>query len=274
MSKVFLITGASKGFGRNWAETALADGHKVIASARTVTDLDALVEQYGDAILPVKLDVNDRKQCFEAVALGRATFGRIDVLISNAGYGHFGMVEETTEQEARNQIETNIFGSLWIIQAALPVMREQRSGHIMQVSSMGGVIALPNLGVYHATKWAVEGLCESLAQEVADFGIHMTLLEPGPYTTDWAKVSSVRSEQISDYDGVREKYQAKIQTFLRGNPEATGQAIMKLASMENPPLRLILGKHSWLEIEPSYERRLNEWKEHLPLAESAHSLDD
>ena len=274
MSKVFLITGASKGFGRHWAETALKSGHKVAATARNTDDLTGLVDQFGDAVLPIQLDVTRRDDCIAAAKGTQAHFGRIDVMISNAGYGHFGFVEETTEAEARNQIETNLFGSLWIIQAVLPIMRAQGSGHIMQTSSMGGVVAFPNLGVYHASKWAMEGICESLSQEVADFGIKVTLLEPGPFTPDWAKVSSVRSDPIADYGGVRTKFAGITAGFLRGNPEATGEAIMKLAEMENPPLRLMLGKHSWREIEPAYERRLGEWREFLALAESAHDIDE
>jgi NAD(P)-dependent dehydrogenase (short-subunit alcohol dehydrogenase family) len=274
MSKTFFITGASKGFGRHWAETALKHGHRVVASARTPETLAELVAEYGDAILPVQLDVTDRAACFAAVAQARAKFGRIDVLISNAGYGHFGCLEEVSEAEARRQIETNLFGSLWIIQAALPVMRQQGSGHIIQVSSIGGVIAFPNLGVYHASKWAVEGMCESLHQEVADFGIAVTLLEPGPYTTDWAQASAVRSEPLPAYEGVRTAFKARTQQFDRGNPEATGNAVMQLVAMKNPPLRLMLGRMAWKVINPAYESRLKTWQDWLSLSNDAHGSND
>ncbi len=270
MSKVFLITGASKGFGRHWAETALQRGHKVCATARNTDDLKALVDQYGDAVLPVKLDVTSRDQCFDVAKAAMDTFGSIDVLISNAGYGHFGFLEEITETEARDQIETNVFGSLWIIQAVLPHMRAQKSGHILQVSSIGGVIAFPNLGIYHASKWAVEGMCESLSKEVKDFGIHVSLIEPGPFTTDWAQVSSVRSAQMPDYDDVRAGFAANTQTFDRGNPEATGDAIMQIVESANPPLRLMLGRMAWKVIEPAYEQRLATWKEWLEVSNNAH----
>lgn len=270
MSKVFLITGASKGFGRHWAETALKAGHKVAATARNLDDLASLVEAFADQVLPVQLDVTDRQGCFDAVDQVHQHFGQIDVLISNAGYGHFGFVEEITEDEARSQIETNLFGSLWIIQASLPVMRAQQRGHILQVSSIGGVIAFPNLGIYHASKWAVEGMCESLSKEVADFGIHVTLIEPGPFTTDWAQVSSVRSEQLPAYKDVRESFVANTQTFERGDPEATGDAILELVGMEQPPLRLMLGKMAWKVIEPAYEQRLQTWRQWLELSRSAH----
>ncbi|UOQ71325.1 SDR family NAD(P)-dependent oxidoreductase [Hymenobacter cellulosilyticus] len=179
MSKVLFITGTSKGFGRIWAEAALAQGHQVVATARDINSLSELTSRYGAAVLPLALDVTDRDACVAAVTQAQAHFGRLDVLISNAGYGHFGYVEEITEDEARQQLETNVFGSLWVIQAVLPIMRAQQQGHIIQVSSIGGVMAFPNLGIYHASKWAVEGLCESLSQEVKPLNIHVTLVEPG-----------------------------------------------------------------------------------------------
>ena len=270
MSKVFFITGASKGFGRHWAETALERGHRVAATARNPEDLKVLTERFGESVLPLQLDVTHRNQCFTAVQQAHEHFGRIDVLISNAGYGHFGFVEEISEQEARAQLETNVFGSLWVIQAVLPFMREQLAGHIIQVSSIGGVIAFPNLGIYHASKWAVEGLCEALTREVASFGIHVSIVEPGPFTTDWAQVSSVRSQQIPAYANVRASFVANTKTFERGNPNATGEAIMQLVDMENPPLRLMLGKMAWKVIEPAYQERLQTWRDWLALAESAH----
>ena len=169
-------------------------------------------------------------------------------------------------------METNVFGSLWIIQAVLPIMRKQQSGKIMQVSSIGGVIAFPNLGIYHASKWAVEGLCESLAQEVADFGIGVTLIEPGPFTTEWAQASAIRSEQNPDYAEVRAKFVAQTKTFERGDPAATGKTILELAAMGNPPRRLMLGKMAWKVIEPAYQQRLQVWNDYLAMAEDAHEL--
>lgn len=270
MSKVFFITGASKGFGRHWAETALERGHRVVATARNPDDLLSLSEQFGESVLPLQLDVTHRDHCFASVQKAHEHFGRIDVLISNAGYGHFGFVEEISEQEARAQLETNVFGSLWVIQAVLPFMREQLSGYIIQVSSIGGVIAFPNLGIYHASKWAVEGLCESLTKEVADFGIHVTIVEPGPFATDWAQVSSIRSKQMPEYVNVRKNFIANTQTFDRGKPEATGDAIMQLVDMDTPPLRLMLGRMAWKVIEPAYTERLRTWRDWLALAESVH----
>ena len=184
--KTWFITGTSRGFGREWAIAALDRGDKVAATARDTASLDDLVATYGDAVLPIQLDVTDREADFEAVRQAHEHFGRLDVVINNAGYGHFGMVEELSEQDIRAQLETNVLGALWVTQAALPYLREQGSGHIIQVSSIGGISAFLTTGAYHASKWALEGLSQSLAQEVAGFGVHVTLIEPGGYATDWA----------------------------------------------------------------------------------------
>src|ERR1700761_3513174 len=201
--KVFLITGASRGFGKLWAEAFLKRGDKIAATARNTDHLKDLVEKYGDAVLPIKLDVNSRDESFKAVKQAQDRFGRIDVLINNAGYGLFGAIEETTEQEAREQIDTNFFGVLWVTQAVLPIMREQKSGHIIQVSSVLGLITLPVLGIYNASKFAVEGLTESLAPEVAQFGIKVSMLEPNAFATDWIGASAVHTDANPLYDKVK-----------------------------------------------------------------------
>jgi NAD(P)-dependent dehydrogenase (short-subunit alcohol dehydrogenase family) len=174
MSSTWFITGASKGFGREWADAALERGDSVAATARPLETLDPLVDTYGDAVLPIQLDVTDRGADFDAVKRAADHFGKLDVVINNAGNGHFGMIEELTEGEVRSQLETNLFGALWVTQAALPIMRAQRSGHIIQVSSLGGIIAFPAIGAYHASKWALKGFSQSLAQEVASFGIDVS----------------------------------------------------------------------------------------------------
>ncbi|CAN5276853.1 hypothetical protein BH09ACT5_BH09ACT5_12690 [soil metagenome] len=161
--KTWFITGTSRGFGREWATAALERGDRVAATARTVSSLDDLVERFGDAILPIALDVTDRDADFAAVRLAQETFGRLDVVVNNAGYGHFGLIEEVTEAEARAQLETNVFGALWVTQVALPYLRAQGSGHIIQVSSIGGIAAFPFLGLYNASKWALEAFSQSLA---------------------------------------------------------------------------------------------------------------
>lgn len=185
MSKIWFITGSSRGLGRSFAEAALARGDKVAATARDVASLDALTA-YGDAVLPLKLDVTDKAAVFDAVRQARQHFGRLDVIVNNAGYGLFGAVEELSDKDLRDQLETNLFGPLWVVQAALPIMREQGGGHIIQISSTGGQVSLPLGGGYHASKFALEGLSDSLAQEVAGFGIKVTVVEPSFYATDGA----------------------------------------------------------------------------------------
>ena len=165
--KTWLITGASRGFGRQWALAALDRGDQVAATARRLSDVADLREQYGEQVLPLALDVTDRDAAFAAVRHAAGHFGRLDVVVNNAGYGHFGMVEELTEHDVRAQMETNFYGALWVTQAALPILRAQRSGRLLQVTSLGGVTAFPGIGAYHASKWALEGLSQSLAAEVA-----------------------------------------------------------------------------------------------------------
>lgn len=268
-TKVWLITGTSKGFGRVWAEAALKRGDKVAATARNIDALAELKALYGELLLPVTLDVNNREDCFTTVEKVVKHFGKIDVLINNAGYGHFGYVEELSETEAREQIETNVFGSLWMIQAVLPIMRNQKKGHILQVSSIGGVMAFPSLSIYHASKWAVEGLCESLNQEVSQFGIKTTLIEPSAYATDWATASASHSEPIDAYNGLREAMMANSKNMAFGNPNATAVAILKVVDSENPPLRLFLGKLPLMMVEPTYNKRLETWKEWQDISENA-----
>ena len=181
--KVWFITGTSRGFGRDWAVAALERGDKVAGTARNTATLNDVVDKYGDALLPIRLDVTDRDGDFAAVKRAHDHFGRLDIVVNNAGYGQFGFVEELSEQQARDQIETNVFGALWITQAALPYLREQRSGHIIQVSSIGGITAFPLVGIYHASKWALEGFSQALAQEVAPFGVHVMVAQPGAHRT-------------------------------------------------------------------------------------------
>jgi len=271
MSKTIFITGASRGFGRIWAEAFLKRGDKVIATARNTASLDGLKQQFGDSVLTLPLDVNDRKAAFDAIGKAKAHFGTIDVVINNAGYGLVGTIEEASEQEARDQIETNVFGLLWVTQAALPVFRQQGHGHIIQVSSVLGVATLPVLGIYNATKFAVEGLSETLAQEVTDFGIHVTLVEPNGFETDWAGPSAIHSEPIAAYDAVKAAFQegmSNADSF--GKPEATADAILKLIDAQNPPLRLFLGKVALPWVKQVYADRLQTWEDWQETSELAH----
>jgi NAD(P)-dependent dehydrogenase (short-subunit alcohol dehydrogenase family) len=262
MTKTWFITGASRGFGREWTIAALERGDRVAATARDLTSLWDLVEKYGDAILALQLDVTDRTAAFEAVAQAHRHFGRLDVIVNNAGYGQFGMMEEVSEQEFRAQMETNVFGALWVTQAALPYLREQGSGHILQVSSIGGISAFPNIGAYHASKWALEGFSQALAAEVKDFGIHVTLIEPGGFSTDWGGPSAQHATTLPAYDGVREKSAQFRAARLakQGDPQASGRAVLKLVDAAQPPLRVFFGDGPLGLATADYERRLEEWR--------------
>ncbi|HKZ14972.1 MAG TPA: SDR family oxidoreductase [Solirubrobacterales bacterium] len=269
-SKVWFITGSSKGFGRIWAEAALERGDKVAATARDASTLEPLAEKYRDDVLTLALDVQDTEADFAAVQAAKERFGRLDVVVNNAGYGLFGAVEEVTPAQARDQIETNLFGALWVTQAALPIMREQGSGHIIQVSSIGGVSAFPAVGLYHASKWGLEGFSQTLAQEVAGFGIKVTLVEPQGFTTDWRGPSGVRAEQMAEYEPVREARAKRAGAQTPGDPEATGPAILKLVDAEEPPLRCFFGRNAFDIVRPDYERRIANWEEWDWLAKEAH----
>ncbi|GAC67629.1 SDR family oxidoreductase [Gordonia soli] len=269
--KVWFITGTSRGFGREWAIAALDRGDKVAATARDIASLDDLTQRYGDALLPIELDVTDRAADFAAVARAHEHFGRLDVVVNNAGYGHFGFIEELTEDEARAQIETNVFGALWITQAALPFLREQRSGHIIQVSSIGGISAFASVGIYHASKWALEGFSQALAQEVESFGIHVTLIEPGGFATDWAGSSAKRSAELPAYAEVHAAAQEarKKRTTTPGDPAASAAAVLKIVDAEKPPLRVFFGAAPLDIAKADYESRLATWEQWQDVAVQA-----
>jgi NAD(P)-dependent dehydrogenase (short-subunit alcohol dehydrogenase family) len=272
MSKVWFITGTSRGFGRNFAESALARGDKVAATARDIGSLDDLAGEYGSAILPLALDVTDRSAVDEAVRAAHDRFGRLDVVVNNAGYGLFGMVEEITEEQLREQLETNLFGVLSVTQAALPILREQRSGHIVQISTIGGILTFPSLGGYHASKWALEGMSEALAQEVAAFGINVTLVEPGGYATDWAGSSAAHAAPNPAYDHVREELARRQGEAQMADPTAVGQALLKVVDADRPPLRVFFGSGMVEMVEDAYGKRLQTWKEWQSVSESAQGV--
>ena len=265
MARTWFITGTSRGFGSEWAQAALERGDNVAATARDVTQLTPLVQRYGHAVLPLTLDVTDRDAVYAAVQQASSHFGSLDIAVNNAGYGHFGMVEELTEAELRAQLEVNFFGAVWVTQAVLPIMRSQRSGRILQVTSEGGVRAFPGIGAYHASKWALEGLSESLSQEVAAFGIHITNVEPGPYATDWLARGARHSDPHPDY---AEVHQASAQQFQTGDPSATKAAILKIVDAEQPPLRIFLGK-SFDDVADLYDERLRTWRDWQPVSLAA-----
>jgi NAD(P)-dependent dehydrogenase (short-subunit alcohol dehydrogenase family) len=270
-AKIWFITGASRGFGREWAIAALERGDSVAATARDTATLDDLVGKYGDRLLPLRLDVTNRDDAFAAVAQAHQQFGRLDVVVNNAGYGHFGMVEELSEADVRDQIETNLFGALWVTQAALPFLREQGSGHILQVSSIGGISAFPSVGAYHASKWALEGLSQALAQEVAPFGIHVTVIEPGGFATDWAGPSAKHSTPLPAYDAFRDEVQRQRATrnAAPGDPQASAKAVLEIVDAEEPPLRIFFGDGPLAIATKDYESRLATWRQWEPVSVAA-----
>jgi NAD(P)-dependent dehydrogenase (short-subunit alcohol dehydrogenase family) len=271
-AKIWFITGASRGFGREWTIAALERGDSVAATARDTRTLEDVGEKYGDRLLALPLDVTDRAADFAAVRQAHEHFGRLDVVVNNAGYGQFGMVEELSEQDLRDQLETNLFGAVWITQAALPFLREQGSGHILQVSSIGGISAFPNIGAYHASKWALEGISQALAQEVADFGIKVTLIEPTGYSTDWAGSSARHATPLPAYDGAREKAATARRQRLTapGDPAASSAAVLKIVDSDNPPLRIFFGDGPLAVAERDYQSRLQTWHEWEPVSIEAH----
>jgi NAD(P)-dependent dehydrogenase (short-subunit alcohol dehydrogenase family) len=217
----------------------------------------------------LELDVTDRDADFAAVARAHEHFGQLDVVINNAGYGLFGAIEEVSEEQARAQIETNVFGALWVTQAALPYLREQRSGHLIQVSSIGGIVAFPGIGLYHASKWALEGFTDALAQEVAEFGIHVTLIEPGGFDTDWSGSSAVHAEPLSAYAGLREQMTQRRSGSAQGSAAATGAAILEIVDAAHPPLRVFFGASPLGLATGRYAERLDTWEQWNDLSVAA-----
>ncbi|MGI9164311.1 MAG: SDR family NAD(P)-dependent oxidoreductase [Mycobacterium sp.] len=268
--RVWFITGASRGLGREWATAALRRGDHVAATARDTAALDDLVAGYGDAVLPIRLDVTDRAGCIAAVKAAHDHFGRLDIVVNNAGIGHYGFVEELTEAELRAQLDTNLFGALWIAQAALPYLRGQGEGRILQVSSIGGITAFPELGAYHASKWALEGLSQSLAREVAPFGVRVTIVEPGGFNTSWVG-SAGQSPHHPEYaEAHRRSEQARAERMgLNSEPGASAEAIMRLVDDPDPPLRMFLGEFPLQLARAEYEDRLATWERWQPVAAAA-----
>jgi NAD(P)-dependent dehydrogenase (short-subunit alcohol dehydrogenase family) len=263
--RTWFITGASRGLGRAFARAALAAGDRVAATARDTADLDELVEEHGDAVLPVELEVTDRDACFEAISTAHERLGRLDVVVNNAGYGVSGAIEELSEEDARRQVDVNLMGALWVTQAALPILREQRSGWIVQVSSIGGLAAFPLTGIYHASKWGLEGFSETLRQEVAPFGVKVLMVEPSGFRTDWAGSSMSRATPLEPYekiDGLNERRRSQAEDNngkQPGNPELAAKALLDTLEREDPPFRLLLGNVAYDVAVDRYEQRLAEF---------------
>jgi NAD(P)-dependent dehydrogenase (short-subunit alcohol dehydrogenase family) len=269
-NKVWFITGASRGFGRIWAEAALERGDRVAATARNLADVADLSQKYGELVLPLALDVTSAVRAREVVEKAFAHFGRLDVVVNNAGYPLVGAIEEANETEVRDQFDTNFFGTLRVIQAALPLLRKQGSGHIVGVSSGVGLVALPLIGFYCASKFAFEALHESLAQEVKSFGIEVTLLEPAAYATAFGSPSSGKMAAALDvYSGLREQVFGNMSKAERGDPRATARAILEIVDAENPPLRLMLGSTFLPVVRSVYADRLASWDRWESVSKSA-----
>jgi NAD(P)-dependent dehydrogenase (short-subunit alcohol dehydrogenase family) len=265
-TRTWFVTGASRGLGRAATVAALERGDRVAATARDLAALDELVAEHGDAVLPLRLDVTDPDQARAAVRTAADELGRIDVVVNNAGYGLFGTVEEITPEQLRAQLDVNLFGVLHVTQAALPVLRAQGAGHIVQVSSSSGVAAWPGLGGYSASKWALEGLSESLAQEVAGFGIHVTLVEPGPVDTGWRGESAVRAAELPAYDALRA---AAWHPPGSSSPADVARVILAVVDADEPPLRILVGDLAVDAVLPITEERITAWRGWEDLGRSA-----
>jgi NAD(P)-dependent dehydrogenase (short-subunit alcohol dehydrogenase family) len=261
--KAWFVTGASRGLGLAVAEAALARGDLVAAAVRDTVAIEPLVAQFGDRLLPLQVDVTDRPGVAAAVSRARETFQRLDVVVNNAGSAVLGAVEEASEEEARAQLETNFFGALWVTQAALPHLRAQRGGHVVQISSVGGVAGFPMVGLYNASKFALEGLSEALAQEVAEFGIKVTLVEPGALRTDWPQASLSLAAPVDAYANARaERLEAMADEYegrQPGDPRRVAAAILELVDAPRPPLRLLAGSGAFDVATARLRSQLAEW---------------
>ncbi len=265
---VWLITGCSKGLGQALAQQALASGYRVVATARRLSDLDDLVGTHGDALLAVELDVTQPDQVKAAVAEAEERFGRVDVLVNNAGYGYFAAIEEGEDAAVRAMFETDVFGPVSLIKAALPGMRARRGGHIINISSVGGYVTFPAVGYYHMAKFALEGLSDTLAKELAPFGIGVTVVAPGAFRTDFrgpsGKQSAIRIDDYAETAGVaRDKVLAGHGT-QRGDPMRGAQAIITAVEADQPPVHLIIGSDGLDQVRQQItelQRGFDTWEE-------------
>jgi NAD(P)-dependent dehydrogenase (short-subunit alcohol dehydrogenase family) len=260
-SQRWLITGASRGLGRALAEAALAAGHRVVATARDPDALTDLADRYGDAVRLAALDVTDPAAADRAVALAADDFGGLDVVVNNAGYGDIGSVEDTALEDFRKQIDANLFGTIIVTKAAIPLLRAQGSGHFIQLSSVGGRIGALGRAAYSAAKWGVEGFSEVLAREMALVGVKVTIIEPGGFRTDFAGASTRLNPGRPEYDAVvgqAARMQAAYDGRQPGDPERAARVLLEVAAMDEPPLRLALGSDAVGAIAAADQRRLED----------------
>jgi len=267
-SSVWFITGCSTGLGRALAERVLQRGHRCVVTARDSAQVAGIVAAYPKTALAIALDVTRQAQREQAVARAEAVFGGIDVLVNNAGYGYLAAVEEGEDSEVRAMFESNFFGIAALLRLALPRMRERGSGHIINISSIGGLLGNPGVGYYNATKFAVEGLTEALALEVRPHGIRVTLIEPGPFRTDWAgrslRVVKTPMDAYAGTFGVRRAQMLAGAGRQPGDPIRAADAIIKVVESSNPPLHLLLGRNGLERVREKLndlQRSIDEWEE-------------
>lgn len=269
-NKIWFITGASRGFGRIWADAALARGDKVAATARNVESIAELKEKYGDNVLTLALDVTRPEQVKIALEQAHAYFGRLDIVFNNAGYSLVGTIEEASADNIRALYETNIIGPVTVIQAALPLLRKQGGGHILGTSSNLGHITSPVIGYYCSSKWAFEAIHESLAAEVKQFNINVTIIEPGAYATEFGSQDSLKfAPSLDIYADFKTQFMSSLRTLERGDPKATPEALFKVVDAENPPLRFFLGSHGLPGVRAAYADRLATWEAWADVSNSA-----
>lgn len=278
MTKVWFITGSSRGLGRSLAEAVLKSGDKLVATARNTAQLDELVAQYGDQIYPVSLDVTDYEQVYHVVADAVAHFGRIDVLVNNAGFGIIGAAEAYTEEQVRSQLETNLYAPIEITRAVLPYMRKQGSGRILQISSIGGRVGNAGLTMYQAAKFGLGGFTEALSKEVAPLGIYVTSVEPGGFRTDWAGASMTYAREIEGYEMVNQRtdYFKSGKFIPVGDPERAADVMVALAVHPAPPVHLVLGSEAIGILKHADDARkveMEEW-EHISLSTDHRESED
>jgi NAD(P)-dependent dehydrogenase (short-subunit alcohol dehydrogenase family) len=268
--KVWFITGASRGFGRVWADAALMRGDKVAATARKLESIADLNGKYGENVLTLELDVTRPEQVKTAVEQAHAHFGRLDIVLNNAGYSLVGTIEEASADDIRALYETNVIGPVSVIQAALPLLRKQGGGHILGTSSNLGHVTLPVIGYYASSKWAFEAIHESLAEEVKPFGINVTIIEPGAYATEFGTQESLKFAQGIDlYAAFKQEFFGKLKDMERGDPNATPEALFQLVDAPQPPLRFFLGSHNLPWVRQAYADRLTTWEAWEDVSNSA-----
>ncbi len=269
MTKVCFITGSSRGLGRSLTEAVLASGDKVAATARNPETLNDLVEKYPDLIYPVKLDVTRYDDVYEAVADVAARFGRIDVLVNNAGFGITGAAEAYTDEQVRSQMETNLYAPIEITRAVLPYMRKQGSGRILQISSIGGRVGNPGVSIYQAAKFGLGGFSEALAKEVAPLGIKVTCVEPGGFRTDWAGTSMTYAPKVAGYEttvDLRAQLFTSGKFIPMGDPEKAAMVMIRLAENPEPPVHLVLGSEAIGMLKQANAARQAEMEKWLPVS--------